>query len=61
MYGVLVGKATLPILKGGLISTKNVEHASDGFAVKERKLAGQKPDVSKYQNTTFLGYHREDH
>ena len=27
MYGVLVGKASAPIAKGGLLSTENVKHA----------------------------------
>ena len=60
MYGVLVGKAQSAIPKGGLISTSNVKHAANGFEVGERKLMWPKPDVSKFQNKTFLGYHRAD-
>src|SRR5688500_309320 len=60
MYGVLVGKAQSVIPKGGLISTSNVKHAASGFEVGERKLMWPKPDVSKFQNKNFLGYHRAD-
>jgi altronate hydrolase len=60
MYGVLVGKAQSLIPEGGLISTANVKHASSSFSVGERKLAWPKPDVSKFQNRNFLGYHRAD-
>lgn len=60
MYGVLVGKAQNPIPKGGLISTTNIKHASNGYQVGERKLSWPKPDVSKFLNKTFLGFHRAD-
>ncbi len=60
MYGVLVGKAQSAISKGGLISTSNVKHAANGFEVGERKIMWPKPDISKFQNKTFLGYHRAD-
>ena len=60
MYGVLVGKAQKPIPKGSSITTSNVRHAANHYEVGERKIAWQKPDVSKFQNRTFLGYHRPD-
>ena len=60
MYGVLVGKATKHIPKGGLISTQNIQHASNNFSLKERHTDWHKPDVSKYQNKTFNGFHRAD-
>lgn len=60
MYGVLVGKAQSPIQKGGLISTKNVKHASSDFVVGERDTSWKKPDVSKFATRTFMGYHRAD-
>lgn len=60
MYGVLVGVATKFIPKGGLISTQNIKHASDSFALKERKTSWHKPDVTAFQNKTFNGYHRAD-
>jgi altronate hydrolase len=60
MYGVLVGKATKYIPLGGLISTQNIQHASNSYSLKERHTNWHKPDVSKYQNKTFNGFHRAD-
>jgi altronate hydrolase len=60
MYGVLVGKAEKPIPSGGVITTSNVKHAAQGFTIRERKLSWNKPDVSRFLNKTFLGFHRAD-
>jgi len=60
MYGVLVGKTTADIKKGGLLSTANIAHASSTFSIGERKLDWHKPDVSAWESRTFDGYHRTD-
>ena len=60
MYGVLVGKADTQIPQGAAITTKNIHHAAEGFSLGKRRLDWQKPDVTKYQNKTFKGYHRAD-
>jgi altronate hydrolase len=60
MYGVLVGKAQSDIPKGGLISTANVKHAAEGYAYKGIQYKWQPPDVSRFKNRTFSGYHRSD-
>jgi altronate hydrolase len=60
MYGVLVGKAQHDIPRGGLISTGNVKHAANDFNVGERKTDWNVPDVKKWQDRTFMGYHRND-
>ncbi|HEY8780626.1 MAG TPA: altronate dehydratase family protein [Mucilaginibacter sp.] len=60
MYGVLVGKAIQHIPKGGPISTKTVSHASGEFHLGKRKLDWHKPDTSKFEGKTFMGYHRTD-
>jgi altronate hydrolase len=60
MYGVLVGKATKNIPKGGLISTENIHHASSEFHLGKRKLDWHQPDISKFEGRTFMGYHRAD-
>ncbi|MBV4359471.1 UxaA family hydrolase [Pinibacter aurantiacus] len=60
MYGVLVGKAQQPLQKGSLISIGNVKHAASDFTTGDRKTNWVKPDVSKYANRTFNGYHRND-
>jgi altronate hydrolase len=60
MYGVLVGKAEKPIPKGGVITTSNLKHAANGFEIRERKLSWTAPDISKFRNKTFNGFHRAD-
>jgi altronate hydrolase len=60
MYGVLVGKAQFAIPSGGLITTSNVKHAASDFHIAERKINWHVPDVSRWQNKTFMGYHRAD-
>ena len=60
MYGVLVGKASEPIVAGGRISTGNVKHAAGDFRLGARKTSWITPDVSKFESRTFMGYHRSD-
>jgi len=60
MYGVLVGKATQFIPKGGLMSIENTKHASQDYAYREVDYQWQAPDVSAFENRTFNGYHRKD-
>ena len=60
MYGVLVGKAKEEIKKGELLSASNVIHQAQGFTKKKTQLNWQVPDVSEFEDSTFLGYHRSD-
>ena len=62
MYGVLVGKATQPIRRGEQVTTFNLKHDSDEYSVTKRKPypAWHAPDVSKWQDRTFMGYYRSD-
>ena len=60
MYGVLVGKAQSEIQKGGLISTSNVKHAADNYQLGDRRTDWLIPDIKKWKDKTFLGYHRAD-
>ena len=60
MYGVLVGKANEPIPQGGPITVKNIHHATDEYHLAERKSSWDKPDVNKWLNRTFMGFHRSD-
>lgn len=60
MYGVLVGIASQDIPKGGLIHTFNLHHAATDFKGKLEEYHWTAPDVSKFQNRTFNGYHRAD-
>ena len=60
MYGVLVGKATIDLPVGSKITTENTKHASDDFKLGDRKTNWQIPDVEKWKDKQFLGYHRKD-
>jgi altronate hydrolase len=60
MYGVLVGKAMKPIAAGGAIGTHNVKHKSSSFSGKTKSFQWQAPDVSKWKDKVFMGFHRKD-
>jgi altronate hydrolase len=60
MYGLLVGKATQPIPKGGVIGTHNVKHKASPFSGKTKDYTWTPPDVSKFRGKSFMGYHRPD-
>lgn len=60
MYGVVVGKALIPIQAGAAITTNNVKHKSAEFEGKKKKFEWTSPDVSKWKDKTFLGYLRKD-
>ena len=60
MYGVLVGKAQNFIPAGGLMTTANIKHAAEGYDYRGSNYKWTPPDVSKFKNKTFNGYHRSD-
>lgn len=60
MYGVLIGKAIKPIKKGTAITMENIKHAVEDYGALENEYAWTPPDVSKFNNITFNGYHRSD-
>lgn len=60
MYGVLVGKATSEIKKGGKLTTENVKHEASTTTKKTETASWTPPDVSKFKDKTFMGYHRSD-
>jgi altronate hydrolase len=60
MYGVLVGRATCYTPSGSLISTHNLKHAAEVFGKRRGEYQWQPPDVSRFVNRTFMGYHRPD-
>lgn len=60
MYGIIVGKAVTQIAKGELITTENVKHQSAKVEKKTATTAWPAPNVDKWKNKTFSGYHRED-
>ena len=60
MYGVMVGKAVLPIRKGEVITTRNIRHEASEFHEKTESYSWHAPDVSKWKQRKFLGYRRSD-
>lgn len=60
MYGVLVGRAREPIPRGGRIATGNLQHQSADYSAQRHSEPWTVPDVSAWQQKTFLGYHRAD-
>lgn len=60
MYGVLVGKATQRIKKGSAITIQNVHHASAAYQTNKTAYNWSAPNVSKFSERTFNGYHRSD-
>jgi altronate hydrolase len=60
MYGLTIGKAKAPILKGSRISTENTMHATESFDTRQQVYHWNAPDVSKFQHRTFKGFHRKD-
>jgi len=60
MYGVLVGKVQNAISRGGLMTTANVKHAAQSYDYRGSNFHWHSPDVSKFANRTFNGYHRSD-
>jgi altronate hydrolase len=60
MYGVLVGKAMEPIRRGGLLTTRNLHHEAAAFQEKTEEYRWKPPDVARWRQREFLGYHRSD-
>ncbi|MEO5942504.1 MAG: altronate dehydratase family protein, partial [Ferruginibacter sp.] len=58
MYGVLVGKAQKHLLPGTRMTVENVKHAASGYGYRDVHFSWTPPDVSKFKNRTFNGYHR---
>jgi altronate hydrolase len=60
MYGVIVGRAHKPILRGGLLTTMNVIHDAAGFHEKTVEKTWTPPDVARWTSRTFQGFARAD-
>ena len=60
MYGGIVGLVRQAIPRGGLLSTRNVQHDASGFGPKVGEYSWTPPDVSAWSSRTFDGYHRAD-
>ena len=60
MYGITVGKATQPIAKGEVVTTRNLAHATAEYHGKSRTYSWTAPDVARWRSRTFQGYRRSD-
>jgi altronate hydrolase len=60
MYGVLVGKAITLIKRGGLLTIGNVKHQTNTVQGRTNTNSWNPPDISKWKDRTFMGYHRSD-
>ena len=60
MYGGIVGLVRIAIPRGGLLSTRNVQHDASGFGPKTGHYSWTAPDVSAWAQRTFDGFHRAD-
>ena len=60
MYGVLVGKVQHEVKRGSRMTTDNTQHAASDYAFRNYHYHWQPPDISRFTNRTFNGYHRSD-
>jgi altronate hydrolase len=60
MYGVKVGKATQAIQEGDVVTTRNVHHDAAQFHEKTESYVWTPPDVSRWKQRMFAGFHRDD-
>jgi altronate hydrolase len=60
MYGGVVGRVREAIPKGGLLSTRNVQHDATGFARRDTHFHWTPPDITRWSDRTFNGYYRGD-
>jgi altronate hydrolase len=60
MYGVLVGTADEIIELGNILTIDNVKHQSEKVFGKTDTIGWTAPNVEKWKERIFLGYHRDD-
>jgi altronate hydrolase len=60
MYGVLVGKTEMDVQAGSRVSTENLKHASGDYGYRNVHYQWTAPDITKFRDVQFNGYHRHD-
>lgn len=60
MYGTVVGKVNKNVKTGALMSVDNTFHATDEFRIGSFAFNWQKPDVGRFKQKCFKGFHRSD-
>lgn len=60
MYGVLVATSIKAIRRGERLTPLNVRHQASALHEKSGEYHWNPPDVSRWEQRTFMGYHRSD-
>lgn len=60
MYGEVVGSVSQNMRCGQHINTSNTIHASSPYSYQGYRHQWEAPDLSRFKNRTFKGYHRAD-
>ncbi len=60
LYGMVVGEATAPIVRGTRLTQRNVRHRAEAYTATRHPVAYHLPDASAWAGRTFMGYHRAD-
>ncbi|MCL6258796.1 altronate dehydratase family protein [Aquiflexum sp. TKW24L] len=60
MYGTVVGRTKIELPQGSLLTTQNTIHEAAYYGKKTENYQWNPPSISRFQNRTFMGYHRED-
>ncbi len=60
MYGIRVGRAVELIRQGEVVATRNTRHDAATVEARTASYQWHAPDVSRWKQQTFMGYHRSD-
>lgn len=60
LFGMVVGEVTVPIARGGLLTTRNIRHRTGAYTAARQPVSFALPDSSPWSARTFMGYHRAD-
>lgn len=60
MYGIIVAEAQRDIAVGEALTTANVKHATGAVTQDPSRVTWQAPDVGRWKDRRFSGYHRPD-
>src|SRR5450631_610702 len=60
MYGVVVGRVREAIPAGTVLTTRNLQHDSSSYTVRSVAYQWTPPEISRWQQRSFAGYHRKD-
>lgn len=60
MYSVLVGKVQYAVKKGMRMTVENTKHAAESYSYKGKKLVWEAPNIDRFVNQHFNGYHRKN-